>query len=155
MEATVRLATVDDAVAVCRMMHIAFAEYEGRLGLSSSALLETPEDVASKIAQGCGALASIEGEPVGSGRFLAREDHVYIGRLAVLPQHRRLGIATRMMEVLEDEARDRGFSEARLEVRMGLPENVSLYGRRGYALVAVTPHPRDPSHLVGDMRKVL
>ncbi len=146
---------MEDAPAVCRVMHVAFAEYETSLGLSSSALLEKPGDVAAKIARGSGVLALLDGEPVGSGRFLERGDHVYLGRLAVLPERRRRGIATRMMEALEEEARRRGFPESRLEVRMGLPENLALYERRGYRLVEVTPHPRDPSHLVGDMRKAL
>lgn len=155
METTVRLATADDVRLVRQLMRIAFAEYEERLGLASSALNETLEDVAARLAEGGGVLAELDGETVGSGRFLQRDGFAYIGRLSVKPERRRMGVASRMMDLIEETARERGFGEARLEVRMGLPENVSLYERRGYALIEVTPHPRDPSHMVGQMRKVL
>jgi ribosomal protein S18 acetylase RimI-like enzyme len=155
METTVRLATTGDVPLVRELMRIAFAEYEERLGLSSSALNETLEDVAARLAEGGGVLADLDGETVGSGRFLQREGFVYIGRLSVKPERRRMGVASRMMDLIEETARERGFHEARLDVRMGLPENVSLYERRGYALTEVTPHPRDPNHMVGHMRKAL
>jgi ribosomal protein S18 acetylase RimI-like enzyme len=155
VETTVRLATAEDVPLVRDLMRIAFAEYEGRLGLPSSALNETLEDVAARLAEGGGVLADLDGETVGSGRFLQRDGYVYIGRLSVKPERRRMGVASRMMDFIEQIAHERGFPEARLEVRMGLPENVALYERRGYALVEVTPHPRDPSHMVGQMRKAL
>ena len=87
----------EQAEIVRELMLAAFAEYESVLTVPSSAMWETIEDVAGHIALGGAVLARLGSETVGSGRFELRDDHVYIGRLSVLPPHRGRGVAAAMM----------------------------------------------------------
>lgn len=136
------------------IMFAAFAEYESVLKVPSSAMWESVEDVAGHIALGGAVLARVGSETVGSGRYELREDHVYIGRLSVLPAFRQRGISTAMMEAMEGRALAAGRKEARISVRVLLPKNISLYERLGYVVTARYQHERG-DELVVDMAKRL
>jgi ribosomal protein S18 acetylase RimI-like enzyme len=115
---------------------------------------ESVEDVAGHIALGGAVLARIGAETVGSGRYELRDDHVYIGRLSVLPAFRRRGISTAMMLAMEERALAAGRTEARISVRVLLPKNIELYERLGYVVTARYQHERG-NELVVDMAKRL
>ena len=144
----------EEAAAVREIMLAAFAEYESVLNVPSSAIWETVEDVAGHIALGGAVLARLGAETVGSGRYELREDHVYIGRLSVLPEYRNRGISTAMMQAMESRAVAAGKTEARISVRVLLPKNISLYERLGYVVTARYKHERG-DELVVDMAKHL
>ena len=55
------------------------------------------------------------------------EDDLYFGRLAVVPEARGQGIARRLIEAVEDEARRRELAGVRLGVRIVLTENQQLF----------------------------
>ena len=136
-------------------MLAAFAEYEGVVHPQPSALRETIEETELSIREG-GGLLVFEGEAaVGSGRFQPHQDHLYVGRLAVLPSHRGRGIAVLMMEEMERIARGLALPEIRLSTRMTLERNVSLYKRLGYEVTATLPHRLDPTQFTVDMAKRL
>jgi ribosomal protein S18 acetylase RimI-like enzyme len=136
------------------MMRAAFAEYESVLSVPSSAMWETVEDTAAHIRLGGAVLARLGAETVGSGRFELRDDHVYIGRLSVLPASRGRGIATAMMAAMEQFAAAKGRTEARISVRMLLAKNVELYERLGYVVTSRYKHERG-AEIVVDMAKPL
>ncbi len=144
----------EEAAAVREIMLAAFAEYESVLKVPSSAMWESVEDVAGHIALGGAVLARVGAETVGSGRYELRADHVYIGRLSVLPDFRKRGISTAMMQAMEGRAAAVGRTEARISVRALLPRNVSLYERLGYVVTARYQHERG-DELVVDMAKTL
>ncbi len=48
------------------------------------------------------------------------------------PEYRRKGLASAVLDALEDVARDRGYSHLRLETGPAQPEARALYERRGY-----------------------
>ena len=144
----------EQAAIVRELMLAAFAEYEAVLTVPSSAMWETEEDVAGHIALGGAVLVRAEGRAIASGRFELREDHVYIGRLSVLPEFRRQGIAARMMEAMEAHAAELGHREARISVRTLLPKNIELYQRLGYVVTATYKHDRG-DEIVVDMAKRL
>src|SRR5438874_9370386 len=111
------LAGVEDAALVYRAMQAAFAEYRGTLDPPSSAHDETVEDVARAIERG-GALLAWEGNVlVGSARYEPRPACLYVGRVAVLPAHRRKGLAAALMLRMLDIARDFGLLAVEVEVR--------------------------------------
>jgi ribosomal protein S18 acetylase RimI-like enzyme len=158
--AAVRIELVDasQAQTVRRLALEAFAEYRETLVPSSSLFSESVDDMAAYIERG-GAVIAWDGEaPVGAARFHLDGDHLYIGRVAVPPAHRRRGIASAMMRFLEDHARVLGLPNTKVETRETLPGNVALYESLGYVTVAITPIPRYPSarsitlikHLAGD-----
>jgi ribosomal protein S18 acetylase RimI-like enzyme len=150
----VRLASLDEAPLVRDIMLKAYAEYEDALPVASGAHAETVETVVDDMRQGGAVLAVDGGEPIGSARFLPEGDHLYVGRLAVLPSHRRRGVATALMRFLEDVARCRGHAAIRIGVRESLPANVGLYESLGYAVVSIEPHPRGSDRVVTMLRKV-
>ena len=55
-----------------------------------------------------------DGEPIGTARMLERGDAVKIGRVAILSELRGHGYGRAIMEFVMDEARTRGFREAKL-----------------------------------------
>jgi ribosomal protein S18 acetylase RimI-like enzyme len=136
-------------------MQAAFEEYRGTLDPPSGASTETVADVERVMAKG-GAVLAWEGDtPVGSARFTLYPDHMYVGRVSVLPTHRRRGIATAMMAYLEDLARQAGRPSVEIAARAALPSNVRLYQALGYQTVRIEPHPRGPEMNVVHMRKWL
>ncbi len=77
-------------------------------------------------------LAEIDGQVVGTGRLVLEGDHAgHIGRIAVLPDHRHRGIATRIIATLEKQAQARGFSEITLHAQTYVQE---LYAKSGYSV---------------------
>lgn len=142
------------AAEVRELMLAAFREYDSILRVRSSAMSETIEDTAAHIAAGGAVLASCGGLLVGSGRFEMREDHVYIGRLSVLPAFRGRGIGALMMTALEQRGAALGAPEARIGVRTMLPKNMELYQRLGYVVTDTYKHPRGDEVIV-DMAKKL
>ena len=68
----------------------------------------------------------------GCGGFWEHVDCVEIKRVFVDPSARGLGISRKLMAVLEDEARAKGFKTARLETGISQPEALGLYRSIGY-----------------------
>lgn len=147
-EAVVRVALAgpDDAPLVRRIMLAAFEQFRGTLEPPSSALDETDDDVRRAIAAG-GAVIAWRGDvAVGSARFLPRADYLYVGRVAVLPEQRGLGVAGALLAALDAQARARGLPEVRVEVRLSLPDNVAFFRRLGFRTISEQPHPRGPAY---------
>lgn len=142
------------AEVVRGLMRAAFSEYGAVLTVPSSSMWESVEDVAGHIAEGGAVLARVGAEPVGSGRYALRDDHVYIGRLSVLPAYRGRGIGASMMLAMEHKALEAGQHEARIGVRTVLPKNIELYGRLGYIVTARYQHERG-KEVVVDLAKQL
>ena len=77
-------------------------------------------------------LAEIDGQVIGTGRLVLEGDHAgHIGRIAVLPDYRHRGIATRIIAALEQQASARGFSEITLHSQTYVRE---LYDKCGYVV---------------------
>jgi ribosomal protein S18 acetylase RimI-like enzyme len=150
----VRLATLNEAPLVRRIMQAAFAEYLGELPVESGAHTETDEDVLTVMRSGGAILALDEREPVGSARFILEEGTLYVGRVAVLPDHRRRGTASTMMRFCERLALQNGRPAVRIAVRDSLPSNVGLYQSLGYERVSFDPHPRGPDNVWTMLKRV-
>jgi ribosomal protein S18 acetylase RimI-like enzyme len=149
---SVRLAALDEAPLVRSIMRQAFAEHAGALPVESGAHAETLEDVVAAMRAGGAVLAFVGDEAIASARFKPVPGGLYVGRVAVLPAHRRRGVASTMMRFLEDVAAGLGRAAIHIEVRDSLPANVGLYQSLGYELVSIEPHPRGPDR-VWAMRK--
>lgn len=76
--------------------------------------------------------ARIGEEILGCGGVWLHEDYAEIKRVYVHPQARGLGLARKIMAILEDEARTRGMKIARLETGTRQPEALGLYRALGY-----------------------
>jgi DNA-binding MarR family transcriptional regulator/GNAT superfamily N-acetyltransferase len=83
------------------------------------------------------------GEPVGCGGFKPMPpDAAYLKRMWIAPGARGLGLAKRLLAVLEERARRAGYRLARLETNRSLSEAQQLYRSSGY--VEVPPFNDEP-----------
>ncbi|HET9040584.1 MAG TPA: helix-turn-helix domain-containing GNAT family N-acetyltransferase [Gemmatimonadales bacterium] len=88
-------------------------------------------------------VASVDGEPAACGAVKAIAPGVgSLKRMWVADTVRGLGIGRRMLEALEDQARELGLTTLRLETNRTLEEAVRLYRSAGYREVA--PFNTDP-----------
>ena len=78
------------------------------------------------------ALASLDGRPVGCGRFVMHDDEVKIGRMAVLPNLRTHGIGRAILLYLMRMAKERGYRHAVLHAQLTAE---GFYLKNGYTPV--------------------
>jgi len=136
----IRWATLDDAEALCQVIHAAFEPYRGLLDPPSGAHAETPDSIAGKIARGGGVMALDAGRTVGGAVCYEDEGAWYLGRLAVLPTYRQAGIGRAIVAQVEQMGRVKGYDRVTLGARVALPNNRVFFESLGYSLDSVTAH---------------
>lgn len=145
-DSTLRLrdATPDDAALVEQLTLAAYAEYRGVLVPMSGVFSESLDEIGEELAHGGGVIVERGDAPVACARFEVAADrsHLYIGRLAVLPETRRRGVARAMLAWLERRAQTLGLPEVRLGVRLALESNIRLYERAGYVVFDYEDRPQ-------------
>ena len=77
------------------------------------------------------------GEAVGFCSCWLVLDEIHINNLAVLPEHRRGGVASALIEHVLKEGRSRGGRRATLEVRRSNEPALKLYEKFGFAVTGV------------------
>jgi len=151
-----RAATAVDAPAIAATIAAAFAEYRGTLEPESGAFRETAEGIADELARDSGAIvAERNGQMLGCVMVKLLEGDLYFGRLSVLPAARGQGIAKRLVEAVEDEARRRELLGVRLGVRVVLTENQRLFTSLGYVEFSREAHEGFDYPTSINMRKAL
>ncbi|HLU12134.1 MAG TPA: GNAT family N-acetyltransferase [Oceanobacillus sp.] len=151
---TITQATPEQASLVYDIMLAAFEEYRSKLNPPSGVFAETVETVRRFMSEG-GALLAWENEAaIGSMRYIFKPDHMYVGRVSVLPAYRGRGIATAMMREVEPIARAHGYRSIHLGARLVLQSNIAFYERLGYRVIDTRMHDKGGSMVV-EMRKEL
>jgi ribosomal protein S18 acetylase RimI-like enzyme len=151
-----RAATAVDAPALAAIIAASFEEYRGKLEPESGAFRETADAVAAELTKEAGAIiAERNGEVVGCVMVRLLEGDLYLGRLAVVPTARGQGIARRLVEAVEDEARRRELAGVRLGVRIALTENQQLFTSLGYVEISREAHEGFDHPTSINMRKAL
>ena len=135
-----RAATAADAASIAATIAASFEQYRGKLVPESGAFGETADGIAAELAHEFGAIiAERNGGPrLRHGQLVG--DDLYLGRLSVVPGARGQGIARRLIEAVEDEARRRELAGVRLGVRIVLTENQRLFASLGYVEVSREAH---------------
>jgi ribosomal-protein-alanine N-acetyltransferase len=82
-------------------------------------------------------VALMGGKPVGYGGAWILADEAHITTLAVHPDHRREGLARRLMDAILEEAVKRDAVCSTLEVRAGNTGAIQLYEAMGYVQAGV------------------
>ncbi len=141
MSPTFRPLVASDAEAAAALIRRAFADQGAVTDPPSSALNETAEIVAHKLAEGGGFAAETDGRLIALVLFQPDGDALYLGRLAVAPSGRGQGFAQRLLALAEAEAMRQGLTRTRLRVRLDLDDNRRLFERSGYREVARRAHP--------------
>ncbi|MBR3018486.1 MAG: GNAT family N-acetyltransferase [Clostridia bacterium] len=86
------------------------------------------------------ALAFCGGQAVGCAGLKPYSDtDAEVKRVWVDPAYRGQGIASALMDRIEDRARKAGFRRVVLQTRPIMPDAIALYTRRGYALIPNYP----------------
>jgi tRNA threonylcarbamoyladenosine biosynthesis protein TsaE len=107
----------------------------------SGAGRETAAVVRDDLAAGGGAIAELDGRPVGCLRWaLAGDGDLHVRRLAVEPGLQRRGVGSALMAWAEREAERRGCTGVYVGVRLGLGGNLAFYRRLGYEVVREHRH---------------
>ena len=153
---SIRAADLADAPAIAAVIRAAFEPYRGRLQPTPSALSETPETIAARLAKGRGFVAEASGRIVACILTVANSaEELYVGRLAVDPEWQGRGIATRLMAVAEEMAGKNGFAFLSLGVRLALTGNRALFEKLGFRFHSEERHPgfTEPTYIF--MRKEL
>jgi ribosomal protein S18 acetylase RimI-like enzyme len=97
--------------------------------------------VLDDLAAGGGAIAELEGRPVGCLRWqIAENGHFHVRRVGVAPELQRQGIGRALMAWAEQEGRRRGCAGVSVGVRIALPGNLDFYRKLGYEVVAEHRH---------------
>jgi ribosomal protein S18 acetylase RimI-like enzyme len=153
-------ATEEDAPDVHALIQLAFGEYRDSIPVSPGALNDTLEAITDAVRKGTtiilldGELELLDGiitypstenaQLVGTARYETRPDYLYVGRVAVHPDHRRQGIGASLMRHIEGLAPSLGYTRLHLETRASMPGNIAFYEGLGYTIVNHTPNPKGP-----------
>jgi len=156
-EILIRHASVADTSAIAEVVRRAFAAYEGRLQPPAGALKETPESIAGKLGREAALVAVAPAGIAGCVFYRPAEaaGEIYLGRLAVLPEHQGEGIGARLMAALEEAARAAGARALVLNVRIALPGNRAFFERLGFRAIGEGRHPGFDQPTFTVMRKAL
>ncbi len=132
----IRAMVPGDARVVAGLIRTAFAAIDTPLDPAPSALRETEQRIRTHLLTGGGALYGVEGCVLWAER-----DGLYVGRLAVLPEHRGQGIAHALLAHAEQMARAMRQPRIHLEVRLALAGNRRLFARAGFVETVRRAHP--------------
>ncbi|WP_295143456.1 GNAT family N-acetyltransferase [uncultured Reyranella sp.] len=151
-----RIGTAGDAAAIAHVIAASFEQYRGKLNPESGAFRETADGIAGELARGAGAIvAERNGEMLGCVLVEELEGDLYFGRLSVVPSARGQGLAKRLIDAVEAEARRRGLPGVRLGVRVVLTDNQRLFQALGYRETSREAHPGFDHPTSINMRKPL
>ena len=81
---------------------------------------------------------------VGYFGLMAIDDFADVATLAVAPDYRRQGIASRMIDTIIAEAIRRGATRMLLEVRTDNTAAIELYKKHGFSIIAERPNYYGP-----------
>jgi ribosomal protein S18 acetylase RimI-like enzyme len=151
----VRSADAAEAPAVLAVILAAFGPYRGSLVPESSALAETIDTVAAKIARGGAVVVERDGRMLAATLYEPLDGSLYIGRLAVRPEARRIGVAALLVEAVEGIARAGGIPRLTLGVRLALADNIRLFTRLGFRETGREAHPGFTEPTSMNMEKLL
>ncbi len=95
-------------------------------------------------------IAFLGPEAVGCVFYWLEDTQIYLGRLAVLPQHRKRGVARALIGYVEQRARLRGIPRVQLGTRIILARLRAYYAQLGYREVRFAAHEgyNEPTYVV-------
>lgn len=111
----------------------AFAPYAA-LARPSGAVSETLDDVEADLAAGGGLIAYDDtwSTALGALRWRVGDDHLWVKRIAVAPEHQRRGAGNVLLAACHGVAEGVGRDRIRLGVRHALPANRAWFERHGF-----------------------
>ena len=117
----------------------------------------TPAELTGMDAPGAAFIIARDfGRPIACAALRPRTSEIAeLKRMYVQPGHRRNGIGRRMLRMIEDLARERGFREIWLETGIPQAAAVRLYESRGYVKTAKFGDYKDESDCLCYAKKLI
>ena len=137
----IRQGPVTDWAALHALLVGCFAHMEGRIDPPSSLAAMTPDTLREKAAAETLVTAWQADRLVACGYLKDTGRSIYLGKLAVHPDHRGRGLLRRIVAEAEAMARARGRPVLALSTRVELTENHATFARLGFVEVGRTAHP--------------
>ena len=136
-----RRGPVVDWAALHRLLADCFAYMEARIDPPSSMAAMTPDSLRAKAAEETLVTLWQDGTLVACGFIRDTGRSLYLGKLAVHPDHRGRGLLRRIVDEAEAMARALGRPVLELGTRVELVENHATFAALGFREVARTAHP--------------
>lgn len=136
----IRLGTADDAATVAALLLEAFEPF--RSGYTHDAFeytTPTAEMIVPRFAEGPIWLAFDGVEAIGTVSGMPEGERFYIRSMAVKPSAQGRGVGQRMLNTLEEYAREERFPKLYLYTTFVLPAARPMYEKNGFYVVRETP----------------
>jgi GNAT superfamily N-acetyltransferase len=132
-EMTIRpIAPAGSIAALTELLHRAYAGLAAR-GMRFLATHQDEDTTARRIAEGECFVAKTSGTP-----WYDRPDVASFGQFGVEPSWHGRGVGSRLSDVVERRAHDKGVSELALDTAETADELIAYYARRGYRFIEHT-----------------
>ena len=79
-------------------------------------------------------------KPIATMTLSPQSDHLYLGKMAISPDHQGQGLARQLVEHAEYRARALGFDQIQLQTRVALVENHVAFARMGFLKIGEGRH---------------
>ena len=126
--------------SVLELLRNSFAFMEDRINPPSSLRLLNEQSLKEKAQQETLFVLNVDDQLAGCVFARNEIDFLYLGKLAVSADYRGQGLARRLIEKVEQHARELGVENVEIETRVELIENQSLFEYLGYRKVAENAH---------------
>lgn len=141
-ELGIRLATPADAPVMLELIHRAFSARPA-CDPPAQALSETLESLSSRIEQGAGVIATLDGVDVAclviSFEFGEPTPTAMLHTVSVSPQYRKNGLATNLVRATAEMLTDAGFRRLQLMARAEFPQIISWWRSHGFEISREVP----------------
>ncbi|MEM9097447.1 MAG: GNAT family N-acetyltransferase [Pseudomonadota bacterium] len=143
-----------DWEAIHALLTRAFAFMEGRIDPPSS-LTRMAADCLARKAEAETVLLATNPGLIGCLFAKPEGDALYLGKIAIDPDHQGQGVGRALVAAAEDLAQQNGQTALVLETRIELVENHTAFAHFGFVKTAETAHPGYDRPTSITMRKVL
>src|SRR5829696_8705194 len=124
----VRHASPDDVTAISELLRESFAEFANDYTAQAFEIVTPPADeIATRFEEGPIWVASVGEEIVGTVSVVSEPDWLYIRSMAVAPRAQGLGIAGKLLNVVEEYGIEKGFNSLFLYTTNFSKAAISLY----------------------------
>ncbi|MGI9353087.1 MAG: GNAT family N-acetyltransferase [Rhizobiaceae bacterium] len=124
----IRKSHPDDAEALAECIDAAYAAYKLRIDDLPAVSAGIADDIANNLVF----VATKEWMVVGGIIVINNGDFAQVANVAVDPHSSGLGLGRALMERAEQECRNLGIRELRLNTHVEIPENIHLYKHLGW-----------------------
>ena len=138
----VRATTPQNWPAILNLLNTCFAYMETRINPPSSLHKLTSADIQRQATNETLLLVfDADQMPIACTFLTEHPDCLYLGKMAVHPDHRGRGIAKASIDTSTDLARTLGHTKLRLQTRIELHENHAIFAHHGFVKTAEGTHP--------------